>query len=165
MPLLIDGHNLIGQMKDISLTDPNDEHKLVGRLQGYYSRTRQPITVVFDPGDLPGVGKAPQAPGVTVVYASSSEDADAVLIRRIERDKAPRQLTVVSSDHRVAGAAKARGAQVIRAQDFARTLDEMLNPTREAARDDKPAASSADVDYWLNIFKEPPKKKGKRRGN
>jgi len=35
MPLLIDGHNLIGQIPDISLSDPDDEAKLVLLLRRY----------------------------------------------------------------------------------------------------------------------------------
>lgn len=160
MPLLIDGHNLIGQMKDISLADPQDEVKLLQRLQSYYRLTREPITVVFDPGDIGGVGRPQTGPGVTVIYASSSEDADAVLRRRIERERAPRQLTVVSSDRRVADLAVAYGAQTIKAQEFARQLAERLNPTAASgAPEEKPKTSSSDVEYWMGIFKEPPPKK------
>jgi predicted RNA-binding protein with PIN domain len=164
MPLLIDGHNLIGQMSDIDLADPHDEAKLLARLQSYHRLTHEPITVVFDPGDVQGVGRPRAMAGVSVIYAAHGEDADAVLIRRIERDRAPRQLTVVSSDRRIMGVAQVCGAQVVKSRDFAATLDETLNPTPRAEPvDDKPATTSDDVDYWLGIFKEPPKK-GKRRG-
>ncbi len=163
MPLLIDGHNLIGQMRDISLADPQDEVKLLLRLQSYYRLTRDPITVVFDPGDVRGVGRPATAPGVTVIYAPHGEDADAVLIRRIERERAPRQLTVVSSDRRVTGVAQVCGATVVKAQDFARQLDEKLNPPSKSAQPDtKPTTSQDDIDYWLGVFKEPlPKRKRK----
>ena len=50
MPILIDGHNLIGQMSDLSLADPDDEAKLLQRLRGYRNVANQPITVVFDSG-------------------------------------------------------------------------------------------------------------------
>ena len=39
MPLLIDGHNLIGHLPDLSLSDPRDEVKLVARLQAYAARS------------------------------------------------------------------------------------------------------------------------------
>lgn len=165
MPLLIDGHNLIGQLSDIDLADPNDETKLLGRLQSYHRLTREPITVVFDPGDVQGVGRPRPTAGVTVIYAVRGEDADAVLIRRIERDRAPRRLTVVSSDRRVIGVAQANGAIVVKAPDFARTLAERLNPTPQVApSDDKPTTTSEDVDYWMGIFKEPVKKQKGNKG-
>jgi S-adenosylhomocysteine hydrolase len=34
MPYMIDGHNLIGKLPDISLDDPNDEALLVQKLAG-----------------------------------------------------------------------------------------------------------------------------------
>ena len=170
MPLLIDGHNLIGQMSDIRLSDPDDEAKLVARLQAYYRLTREPVTVVFDSGGVQGTGRPTAGQGVSVVYAPTSEDADSIIRRRVERDPAPRQLTVVSSDRRVTDLALACGAQVVKSRDFARQLDERLNPAGKAAEEDKPKTTSSDVDYWLGIFKEPepkpkaPRKpKGKRR--
>jgi hypothetical protein len=33
MPFLIDGHNLIGALPDLDLDDPDDEARLVERLQ------------------------------------------------------------------------------------------------------------------------------------
>ena len=53
MPLLIDGHNLIGQMPDIDLADPDEESKLVHRLKRYCRQHNRRATVVFDAG-LPG---------------------------------------------------------------------------------------------------------------
>ena len=53
MPLLIDGHNLIGRLPDLRLDDPQDEAKLVARLRVYHARTGKRVTVVFDRG-LPG---------------------------------------------------------------------------------------------------------------
>ena len=35
MPYLIDGHNLIACLPDISLDDPNDEAQLVNKLKGF----------------------------------------------------------------------------------------------------------------------------------
>ncbi len=165
MPLLIDGHNLIGQMSDIRLSDPDDEAKLVQRLQSYYRLTREPITVVFDSGAVQGIGKPAAGPGVTVIYASSNEDADAVIRRRIERERTPRSLTVISGDRRITDLAQVCGAPVIKSRDFAQQMAERLNPTANPAReDDKPKTTSDDVDYWLGIFKEPPKKVPKKPG-
>jgi len=50
MEWLIDGHNVIGQMPDIGLDDPDDEQKLLWRLRRYRARTGRRIVVVFDPG-------------------------------------------------------------------------------------------------------------------
>ena len=50
MPILIDGHNLIGRLPAISLQDPDDEDKLVRLLKSYQARTGKSLTVVFDAG-------------------------------------------------------------------------------------------------------------------
>lgn len=49
MHYLIDGHNLIGKMPDIQLSDPNDEVKLVLRIQEWLNgRSSQQATIIFD---------------------------------------------------------------------------------------------------------------------
>lgn len=52
VPLLIDGHNLIGSgaLADISLDDEDDEAKLVARLRVWRSKAKDQMTVVFDHG-------------------------------------------------------------------------------------------------------------------
>lgn len=49
MPLLVDGHNLIGQMPGLKLSDEDDEGELVMLLRRYSTakRSRQ-VVVVFD---------------------------------------------------------------------------------------------------------------------
>ena len=51
MPYLIDGHNLIGSLPGLSLADPEDERKLLDRLQGYARRSRRRMIVFFDQGN------------------------------------------------------------------------------------------------------------------
>ena len=43
MPILIDGHNLIGQMPGLSLEDPHDEEMLVTLLRSYRARTGKEV--------------------------------------------------------------------------------------------------------------------------
>jgi predicted RNA-binding protein with PIN domain len=50
MPILIDGHNLIGKMSSISLADPEDEDKLVRVLARRLHSQRHKTIVVFDKG-------------------------------------------------------------------------------------------------------------------
>ncbi len=46
--ILIDGHNLIGRMPGLALSDPEDEAKLVALLKRYRARHKRDIVVVFD---------------------------------------------------------------------------------------------------------------------
>src|SRR5690606_2257913 len=149
MPYLIDGHNLIGQLPDISLEDPNDEAKLVQKLRGFAARTRKKITVVFDAG-LPG-GKSPLSNAtVEVVFASAPGTADQTLCNRIKSIPDPRNWTLVSSDRDVLDTGRRRGMQCVTSDAFARTLNAPPEPHKQ--RREKPPAdrpvSAEEVEYW-----------------
>lgn len=50
MHWLVDGHNLIGQMPNLRLSDTNDEAQLLEYLRRYRARTGHRLTVIFDAG-------------------------------------------------------------------------------------------------------------------
>ena len=94
MPLLIDGHNLIGRLPDLDLDDPDDEAKLVARLRAYCIRARKHATVIFDRGLPGGRSRELSGGGVETVFASAGRTADSILRGRIHRTRDPRGLTV-----------------------------------------------------------------------
>jgi predicted RNA-binding protein with PIN domain len=156
MPYLIDGHNLIGQLPDISLADPNDEAQLVQKLAGFAARTRQRCVVVFDRG-IPGGTSRMSTRSVRVVFASPPANADQVIMRRIRNERNPKTWIVVSSDNQVLSEARRRRMQTIRAGDFA---DLMQRPEPEAKPGQDEAAdvhlSEDEINEWLDLFgKEP----------
>ena len=149
MPLLIDGHNLIGRLPDLRLDDPDDEAKLVARLRTYCARTRKWATVVFDCG-LPG-GRSHALSGgrVEVVFAPTGHSADGILRERVRRARDPRGLTVITSDRQVIAAAQAGGARVMRAEEFAA----QLSTERAVDAGEKDVRlSAAEVEEWLRVF-------------
>jgi predicted RNA-binding protein with PIN domain len=150
MPLLIDGHNLIGRLPDIRLDDPDDEAKLVVRLRSYCARTRKRATVVFDHGLPGGPSWSLSGAGVKVVFASAGRGADRILCERIRRASDPSGLTVVTSDRQVIAAAEARGTRVIRSERFAA---ELTAPPKRASRDNV-RLSAEEVDEWLHLFED-----------
>jgi predicted RNA-binding protein with PIN domain len=163
MPLLIDGHNLIGKLPDIRLDDPDDEAKLVARLRTYCGRKRKraraPLraTVVFDRGLPGGPSQELSRGGVKVVFAPTGHSADAVLRERIRRAKDPRGLTVVTSDRAVIATAVARGARVVRSEVFAAQLQGPLAasataPTGGEKQDTQ--LSTEEIEEWLQVFDE-----------
>ena len=153
MPILIDGHNLIGKLPDIHLDDPDDETKLVVRLRTYCARANKRVTVVFDHG-LPG-GRSWELSGggVEVVFAPSSRTADGILCERVRRARDPRGLTVITSDRQVIAAVQAQGARVMRSEKFAVQLNTpRMVETIETERDVN--LSADEVDEWLKLFGE-----------
>ena len=149
MPLLIDGHNLIGRLPDLRLDDPEDEAKLVARLRAYCARTGKSATVVFDQGLPGGRSRELAGGGVEVVFASAGRTADGILRERIRQARDPRGLTVVTSDRRIIAAAQARGVQVMRAEEFTAHLGAPQTTPMEQDMQ----LSAEEVEEWLKVFK------------
>jgi hypothetical protein len=153
MPLLIDGHNLIGQMPNLRLSDSDDEAQLVMLLRRYATRKRgRRVVVVFDggvyghPGNLNGYG-------VECHFAHAPGDADQELIRRVRRIRRPGQWQVVTSDRAVAGEARARGITVWSSQAFARKLHRLDEPQpRVQDKMRERPLSKREVEEWLRVF-------------
>ena len=122
MTLLIDGHNLIGAMPGIDLTDPDDEWQLVQRLRPYAAVKRQALTVVFDSGLGPPPSWQLSNEKVTVRFAPSGVEADAIILRLVRASAQPGKITVITNDQGLAGQVRAAGGQVRSATQFAAQL-------------------------------------------
>jgi uncharacterized protein len=156
MPLLIDGHNLIGQIPGLSLADPDDEGDLVMLLRRYTTARRgRKVVVVFDHG-VYGHPQTLDGYGVSCHFARSPQDADAQLIKRIRALKKPRDWTLVTSDRQVVCAAEDCGVRVISSHAFARHLAAPAQPAavQEEQRDVR--LSEAEIEEWLRLFGESP---------
>lgn len=152
MPYLIDGHNLIGKLPDIDLTDPNDEAKLVQKLIGFCGRHQTQVVVVFDQG-LPGGKSRMSTRKVTVVFASHRSNADRVMMERIRKTRDPANWTVVSSDNEVLATGRRYKMNTIKAAQFAQMLERPApppRPGRDVAVDVR--LSGKEVDEWLSLF-------------
>lgn len=170
MHYFIDGHNLIARLPDISLDDPNDEIKLVLKLQRWASTGRnRRVTVIFD-GGLPG-GKSLRFSNnrVNVVFASTGRTADSLLINRIQKVKNPPEYTLVSSDQEIIAAAKDRRMPTQRAEEFAADLglDETrkksaLTQTAVVEKAEDPRISEEELAEWLELFGPVPSPKPAR---
>lgn len=152
MPYLIDGHNLIGKLPDISLDDPNDEAKLVQKLMGFCARERTAVTVVFDKGQTAGRSRMSTS-YVEVVFASSRSNADNLMIERIRNEKNPKMMTVVSSDNDVLSAARRRQMQTLKSAEFAAILKRPLPPPKPGPDEAHDVyLTPKEIEEWLRIF-------------
>lgn len=154
MPYLIDGHNLIGQMPDISLDEPDDEAKLVQKLAGFVARTGKSCVVVFDQG-LPGGRSRLSTAKIEVVFANSRSSADYVMMERIQRAKDTGQWIVVSNDNAVLLAARHRKMKTLKSVEFALLL--APQPKAKPKDDERPTdvhLSPDEVEAWLKIFED-----------
>ncbi|MDT7884826.1 MAG: NYN domain-containing protein [Thermoflexus sp.] len=154
MPFLIDGHNLIGALPDLDLDDPDDEARLVERLQRLAWRTGRRITVVFDRGAPGGMATSFSRGGVTVRFAPAGVSADELMIRQIRAERNPRGLIVVSSDRAVQEAARRQGASAWSAAQFRAYMERELGEGKRATEEaeEKPGVNEAELEQWLRLF-------------
>lgn len=150
MLVLIDGHNLIGKLSDISLSDVDDETQLLFKLRRYRAKTGRSLIVYFDSGIGFKLGEKKKRGGITVQYAPSGKIADQLIIKRLRQAKNPKELMVVTSDREIQRVARQVGAQVVSSGNFATTL----NATPPVETSSEPNLSDDEIDEWLSIFGE-----------
>ena len=152
MPLLIDGHNLIGAkvFADIRLSDEDDEAKLVARLKVWKSRYPDKITVIFDRGVPGGRNVKMGGAGVDVIFAADPTQAD-YLIRRRLRKPVP-GLILVSNDAALLDEAFVHGVTAWRGDEFVARLAAPKRPAPEPGHETEVRQTAAEVEQWLAIF-------------
>lgn len=160
MPYLIDGHNLIGQLPDIHLSDPDDEAQLVLKLRRFAGRVGKKIIVVFDKGLPAGVEKSLSTHSIEVRFASEKSSADQVLRNLILKTPSPQGWIVISSDVEITHIANQRGMQVMSAHQFAQQLSAITTVASPKTKQQRqaiskkthPNLSQAEIDEWLSLF-------------
>jgi predicted RNA-binding protein with PIN domain len=109
------------------------------------------LKVVFDGRDRGGPNEH-QHRGVRMIF-SAGEKADDLIERMIRDEPNPARLTVVSSDSRIAHAARRRGCA---AQTCGEFLDSLSPPPRAPSsameKPEKPDTPGDEIDEWLKAF-------------
>jgi len=157
MHWLIDGHNLIGQMPNLRLSDPNDEEKLLEYLRRYRARTGHRLTVVFDAGQTFPPAQTKKQGGITVKFVTHGQTADQVIKKRLRKVRNPQGTMVVTSDRAIQQAAQQVGVRIVTAREFGQQLLQLANESR-SEKDETDQAdlhlSADEVEEWLAIFKQ-----------
>ncbi len=170
MRLLIDGYNLL-HVTDLfgvasavvranvpeSTPLARSRAALLSFLAGAVEdRLRPRTTIVFDAHQAPpGLPQQQVESEMTVRFARGYPSADALIEEMIEACRAPRELTVVSSDHRLHRAARLRGATAIDSDIWYRQLREAGRTSPEPDREcikPPPPTDPADIRKWLDEF-------------
>jgi predicted RNA-binding protein with PIN domain len=162
LPILIDGYNVLHQSGLLGK----------GRGPGFLERARRAlvrfiaasvgtdtvaeVTIVFDAKQVPQNAAPPTLEhGVTVLYSSGYEDADAMLEDLIRRASQPKRLLVVSSDHRVQRAARRRRARSMGAEEWLNELERHRTaraPTKPTEEKPDQPLNDDEFEYWRGIF-------------
>ncbi len=167
MPLLIDGHNLIGQSRDLQLSDPNDEAKLIERLKRFALKADKHIVVIFDPNphdNTPQLWSDTQEHGkVRARWAPHGKKADDVIRTLVGDERDRRGLLVITSDGAVASFVRACGVRVQSSSEFYKELQQKLGEKFDPDKK-QDVSSKSEIDEWLQVFKEPaPTKNSKKQ--
>ena len=170
--LIIDGYNLMhaaGMARH--RYGPGDLERCRKRLltflcQHLSTAERVRTTVVFDAADAPpGLPRTATLEQMEILFAPRGGDADTTIEELLLQHSAPRQIRLVSSDHRLQKAARRRRAKFIDSELFVVQLENRA--TKTADRDDRRApampsqkitgrASRDEIAEWLEIFGDIP---------
>jgi predicted RNA-binding protein with PIN domain len=158
---LIDGYNFLHAMGVLhGRVGPTGLEKarrrLLGLLVGTHGEASSAVTVVFDAAQAP-----PDVPseldyrGLHVRFAVAHEEADDLIELLIRRSTTPKDLTVVSDDHRVQQAARRRHCTVLGCQEYLEWLDRQRREGRCRARavpEKRGSVSPQEMQRWLSEF-------------
>ena len=153
MPYIIDGHNLIPKL-GLSLDDPQDELKLIERLQVFCRLKKTNVEIFFDGGvaGQPATRNYGNVKAHFVRNRKQANEADAAIEKRlINLDRSARNWTVVSSDRRVLAAAREMRARVITSDEFSLMVNEAATTQAYQEKGDT-NLSPEDVSEWMDVF-------------
>ena len=143
---LVDGNNLIGHTKGLSLEDRQCRQQLIDRLIPFLDRKRQRALVFFD-GAGEGLRKSHR---IQIEFSGRNLTADEQIRRKVARSTAPRNLCVVSSDNGVYGYARSCGSRALRCHEFNRLLACIeVDPV-----DSEAGVPPEEIKAWLRYFGE-----------
>lgn len=154
MPLLIDGYNLLRAIQSHYERTDIAEAELCMLLREYLRRSRQRATIIFD-----GIGPRQKerfqgAGGLQIIFSGQGIEADTIIERLIQENSAPKRLTVVSTDRRIAAAAKQRKCPSVRVLDFWQRLCDFMEkpaPVREP-KEKHHGIGTMETELWLKEF-------------
>jgi hypothetical protein len=159
MRYVIDGYNLLHAMGLLTgKVGPQGLQKARLALLDYLAASHHAdagaVTVVFDAARAPARAVPEDTyQGIHICYALDGE-ADELIEDLIQRDRLPRQLTVVSDDHRLHQAGRRRRCGVLGCMDYLDAIERESQPrTPNAEASAKPEhISDEEAKHWLHEF-------------
>ncbi len=151
---VIDGYNLIfqcgleGKRRD-SLALEKARQRAVQTISKWLGQQRLHTAIVFDASRLPikEDHKVSEQDGLTIIYAVDFEDADSMIEEIIRTHSNPKQLVVVSSDHRLHKAALRRKSTPIDSDVWYDQLEEVFESNSgDVSRSTNLAQSDSEKD-------------------
>lgn len=158
---LIDGYNLLYAV--VKLPPEAGPHvlekargKLLRLIAHGHGEDAGRVTVVFDAPRLPpGEDAVHYFRGMEIVFAVGYDEADDLIEERIRQDSSPKQLVVVSDDHRLQQAARHRRCRAMKCAAYLDWLEKaQARHSTQGHADKKEKPTAAEVEHWLKEFGE-----------
>ena len=145
---IIDGHNLIGKIGDLSLEDADDEMRLIERLQQFARLRRKTVEVYFDGAPIGRSGSRTFGT-IKAHFVLAGGTADRAIAERLTRmGRQARNVILVSSDGQVQGSARSVLAAVQSSESFAEDLAAAVQEAQSKPSRESPVA----LDTWYRTF-------------
>jgi predicted RNA-binding protein with PIN domain len=150
MSYLIDGNNVMGQRVGWHRDRVRARRELLAELARFASLKKARVAVVFDGAPDEHFADGASYRGVRVFYAARGSDADERIKALVEASRERRTLRVVTSDRALAEYVRRCGAQVVRASEFRRRMEEAEAAGANDNTDAPPIEESTE--RWMRYF-------------
>ena len=153
--IIIDGYNLLHSIQktseDFSSTSDVQLCCILGR---YLKLVGENGEIIFDGIGPPDKSRFDNISNLEVLFTGRSCDADTVIENKIRASSAPKRLTIISSDHRLQDAARARKATSVKSEVFWNTLRKQMSrksaPKEPLAK--RLGLNEGETEQWLKFF-------------
>jgi predicted RNA-binding protein with PIN domain len=146
--IIIDGHNLIGASKNISLSDPLSKEKILSTLDKYQKILDRKIVVVFDRNTNDGYERSDYN-NIEVRYPLNGRTADDIIIDLITKYRNQHSVCIVSSDNELINKAKQSHLAWQNSHNF---LEEVYNTLDLRSNTTEEYLNPIDVNKWVELL-------------
>lgn len=150
MSYLIDGNNVMGQRVGWHRDRVRARRELLAELARFAARRKVRVAVVFDGAPDEHFADGSSYRGVRVLYAVRGSDADERIKSLVESSRERRTLLVVTSDRALGEYVRRCGAQVLRAGEFRRRMEEAEAENAAENTDAPPIEETPE--RWMRYF-------------
>jgi len=151
MSYLIDGNNVMGQRVGWHRDRVRARRELLDELARFAAQKRVRVAVVFDGAPEEHFADGASYRGVRIFYAARGSNADERIKSLVEDSRERRTLRIVTSDRALADYVRRCGAEVIRAGEFRRSMEDVeAKRAAQSGTDAPPIIESTE--RWMRYF-------------
>jgi predicted RNA-binding protein with PIN domain len=152
MSYLIDGNNVMGQRVGWHRDRVRARRELLDELARFALAKKVRVGVVFDGAPDEHFADGASYRGVRVFYAVRGSNADERIKALVEASRERRTLLVVTSDRALAEYVRRCGAQVVRAGEFRRRMEEADAEAERGTENTDAPPIEESTERWMRYF-------------